>query len=280
MKPTAARSPGDLLPIDSSLRRQMIDGIALAWAFFTSCAYALVLVRALEIGWHVRDFIQLAFVASGVLVAVLRRRLSTKLKFRFLVGVSVAAGVTGYVTFGILAGSAYFFLVATTLVAIYCRRRVVVGFALFILLIMAVIGTGFATGRLRMASDASLLATSSIHWVLVVFCVALYLLIACGAVLTYRRAMETMLVEAERRNVELSETNEALMEARSEVRTLRGILPTCMHCKNIRPPGQEQGDPTPWVSVETYVREHSEAEFSHGICPECMKASYPEYSRD
>ena len=62
-----------------------------------------------------------------------------------------------------------------------------------------------------------------------------------------------------------------LTEALSQVKTLTGLLPICASCKRIRNDGGE------WEQMEVYVREHSEADFSHGICPECMKRLYPEY---
>jgi PAS domain S-box-containing protein len=64
--------------------------------------------------------------------------------------------------------------------------------------------------------------------------------------------------------------SEALQEAFDQIKTLRGIVPICMHCKNIR---DDQGF---WNKVEVYVRDHSEAEFSHGICPKCAKEFYPD----
>ena len=59
-----------------------------------------------------------------------------------------------------------------------------------------------------------------------------------------------------------------LEKALSEVRTLRGLLPICSHCKKIR---NESGD---WEKVEAYIRQRSDASFSHGICPECMQNHY------
>jgi hypothetical protein len=53
-----------------------------------------------------------------------------------------------------------------------------------------------------------------------------------------------------------------------EVKILRGILPICSFCKKIR-----TKDNT-WVPVEEYVHEHSEADFSHGFCPDCMRDHY------
>jgi PAS domain S-box-containing protein len=62
-----------------------------------------------------------------------------------------------------------------------------------------------------------------------------------------------------------------LQTALAEVRKLRGILPICSSCKKIR------DDNGSWNWIETYITEHSEAEFSHGLCDECAKALYPDY---
>ncbi len=59
-----------------------------------------------------------------------------------------------------------------------------------------------------------------------------------------------------------------LQTALDQVKTLKGIVPICSHCKKIR------GDKGYWEQLETFVRNHSEAEFSHGICPDCMHELY------
>ena len=56
-----------------------------------------------------------------------------------------------------------------------------------------------------------------------------------------------------------------------EVQTLRGLLPTCMYCKDIR---NETGE---WQPMEVYISSHSEVQFSHGLCPECREKHYPEF---
>ena len=61
-----------------------------------------------------------------------------------------------------------------------------------------------------------------------------------------------------------------LQKAFDEIKTLRGIIPICSHCKQIR------DDEGLWNQMEEYIHAHSEAEFSHGICPNCMKKHYPE----
>jgi len=62
-----------------------------------------------------------------------------------------------------------------------------------------------------------------------------------------------------------------LQKALTEVKTLRGFLPTCAHCKKIR---DEAGE---WHQLEHYIQDHSEAKFSHGICPECTDLHFPEF---
>ena len=61
-----------------------------------------------------------------------------------------------------------------------------------------------------------------------------------------------------------------LQDALAEVRKLRGIIPICASCKKVR------DDKGYWNQIELYIREHSEADFSHGICPECAKNLYPD----
>jgi PAS domain S-box-containing protein len=62
-----------------------------------------------------------------------------------------------------------------------------------------------------------------------------------------------------------------LQEALDKVKLLSGLLPICASCKKIK---DDQGY---WKQIEIYIRDHSEAEFSHGICPECAKKLYPEF---
>ena len=73
---------------------------------------------------------------------------------------------------------------------------------------------------------------------------------------------------------ELKEKNSELERALASVRTLKGLLPICANCKKIR------NDNGYWEQVEVYVRQHSDVQFSHGICPDCMITLYPEYFKE
>jgi PAS domain S-box-containing protein len=71
---------------------------------------------------------------------------------------------------------------------------------------------------------------------------------------------------------ELMQSKEIIDYLKKEINTLRGIIPICSSCKKVR------DDNGYWQQVEAYVRDRSEAEFSHSICPECLKRLYPEFS--
>jgi len=62
---------------------------------------------------------------------------------------------------------------------------------------------------------------------------------------------------------------QALEEAIAAVKTLSGILSICSHCKKIRS-GHDR-----WIQLEAYIRDHTHAQFSHGICPQCLEKHYP-----
>ncbi|MBW2127619.1 MAG: hypothetical protein JRH08_18705, partial [Deltaproteobacteria bacterium] len=69
-------------------------------------------------------------------------------------------------------------------------------------------------------------------------------------------------------NQELESKIAELEKASSEIKTLSGLLPICAKCKKIR------DDKGYWSQIEIYIKEHSEAQFTHGLCPECAKELY------
>jgi DNA-binding response OmpR family regulator len=76
------------------------------------------------------------------------------------------------------------------------------------------------------------------------------------------------------RELELRRSNEELQKALKEVKVLRGLIPICASCKKIRNDGGF------WQQLEEYLGDHSEAEFSHGLCQPCIKKLYPGVYQD
>jgi PAS domain S-box-containing protein len=84
-----------------------------------------------------------------------------------------------------------------------------------------------------------------------------------------QKSYENLEEKVEVRTAELKESNRQLQGALDEIKTLKGIVPICASCKSIR------DDKGFWHEVEAYVSTHTEADFSHGICPDCAKRLYP-----
>jgi PAS domain S-box-containing protein len=89
----------------------------------------------------------------------------------------------------------------------------------------------------------------------------------------YRKLQEEN-VERQKAEEEKERIIIQLQEALARVKALSGLLPICASCKKIR------DDDGYWYQVEVYIRDHAQVEFSHGICPECVKKLYPEFYSD
>ena len=76
------------------------------------------------------------------------------------------------------------------------------------------------------------------------------------------------------REAALCRSNDELQRALKEVKVLRGLIPICASCKKVR------NDGGLWQQLEEYLGEHSEAEFSHGLCQSCIKKLYPGVYQD
>ncbi|EEF60356.1 PAS domain-containing response regulator [Pedosphaera parvula] len=85
-------------------------------------------------------------------------------------------------------------------------------------------------------------------------------------------AIERDITRRKREEKERLRLIEELKEALTNIKTLKGLLPICASCKMIR------DDRGYWERVETYISKHTQAEFTHGICPDCRERLYPEYT--
>jgi len=84
----------------------------------------------------------------------------------------------------------------------------------------------------------------------------------CAEVVEYRK-------EAQLHRQKLQRSNDELQAALAQVKMLSGLLPICASCKKIR------DDSGSWQQIEVYIHDHSEAAFTHGICPDCKKIYFP-----
>ncbi|MEI6667957.1 MAG: PAS domain-containing protein [Acidobacteriota bacterium] len=80
--------------------------------------------------------------------------------------------------------------------------------------------------------------------------------------------------ERRRADAERERLVQELEDALASLKILRGFIPICASCKKIR------NDSGYWQQLEVYMRDHSEAQFSHGVCPDCVRHLYPEFADD
>lgn len=108
-------------------------------------------------------------------------------------------------------------------------------------------------------------AKDVVRWVLLVVGIALILI---ASFIFWNRKLSQEIQERKKAESEKEKVIEELREALDEIKTLRGILPICCECKKIR------DDKGHWDHIECYISSRTDAEFSHGICPDCSKKLY------
>ncbi|MBI5558595.1 MAG: cache domain-containing protein [Deltaproteobacteria bacterium] len=135
-----------------------------------------------------------------------------------------------------------------------------------------VIGTGIYLDDVyaEIAEISKKLLYISLAILLFIGCISFFIIQQRLKDVRRRRLAETE-VENYRQNLEnlVRERTEELRMAQSKIKILKGFLPICAKCKKIR------DDKGYWNQIESYIRAHSEADFSHGICPVCAKELYP-----
>ena len=93
----------------------------------------------------------------------------------------------------------------------------------------------------------------------------------------FSEAFNSMIVSLDNNEKLLKRKIDELENALSHIKKLEGILPICSNCKKIRLEGTDLKKQDNWVQIESYISEKTEAQFSHSICPECMKKLYPDF---
>ena len=132
--------------------------------------------------------------------------------------------------------------------------REILVFAFFLLSAMLVFRAAYTL--IRGMGTTDLMAFSAVHSIVLIAGMGGYFILFIGLLI-----------------MNFKKTEHYLTKSLHEVKPLKGILPICSSCKKIR------DDSGCWNPIEGYIKTHSEVEFSHGICPECMNKLYPEYEK-
>lgn len=170
-----------------------------------------------------------------------------------------------------LAFSIPHFLTAAIVISDYPKTR-----SLFYIIIATEMALASALLMARAAwsltiPDFQLMMESPVESGFFIFLMVLQIVITVSFIMLNTERFDRELMAAE---ASVRASLEKLEKALAEVKTLQGILPICANCKKIR---DDRGD---WVPMEAYLRDRTDADFSHGICPACAKKLYPEYYKE
>ena len=236
------------------------------------------LYRITSIGW--RDIMALHIVlALGIwIVTFYRNRINYSIRTAYVLMVLCIIALGGINQFGLLAGGTAFLVVAAPTATLLLGLKIGIITLISILSGAAIIGIYTVTGKLHYDFDIAAYAVAPASWATSFFSwsitsiglvIAIHvfnnrLIKALEQSRLYAAALNENKLTLEKSIEQRQRTNLELKKALDEIRTLKGIIPICSYCHRIR------DDDGAWEQMERYIMEHSHAQFSHGICPECI----------
>lgn len=256
------------MPTENALVRDKIENLLntsiVALTIVTLFAVLSSIYRSIEAGWQPVMYFHLGILILLAIVAVFRRSIPYFRKSVLILGLFFLAGLVGTISFG-LVGNGILLLagfVMTAVAFLGIRAGIISG----LLSILAIIGAGVfkVSSQLPLKIDYSLYATSATSWIttLVVFSlISGVVILVFGRI--YKLLYETLYL--------VSHQKEALEETLSQAKILEGIIPICAYCHSIR---DEKGG---WNLLENYIASHTDATFSHGICPDCVNRARADF---
>ena len=256
------------------LRDRLIDKVLIVSTIVIILALASAQLRSLDIGWTYRDILQI--LVSGFLIALTlaRHRISVHHKAILLIILFSLGAIPGVFTLGMLAGTIFTLPAAAVIVAVFYSPRATWVYIALALLFCCFVGIRFCAGVATLTFSADRLIANYFHWFVYIVCIGVFFVVAAVTINNYRGTMKILMDKIGAQRDELEKKNEELTNALNNVKILSGLLPICAYCKKIR------DDKGYWNQLEAYIRDHSEAEFSHSVCDECAKKHYPGIALD
>lgn len=254
---------------EDQLRDRLINLIVVMFAIISITGIVSTNIRAMQIGWYIRDLIQILLVVSVICLALFHRHLSTHFKAVSMILIFLTIGIIGYYTLGMFAGGVYFFPLTAIIISLFYSTRTVVIFLALSTLYILLIAYGYTSGHIKLTQSVEL-QTNAAHWSVYIICFLTFLIISSVTILSYRRIIGQLINKVSQQRDDYEQVNNELQNALNEVKVLRGILPICSFCKKVR---DDKGN---WEQLDVYITKHSDTNISHGVCPDCMIKYYPE----
>lgn len=238
-------------------RLKIVNRAILTIGYLSPLILALSMYRIRITGWDNIYLFHAFILTMTACVMLFRNKLPFWFKAAYITLAFFVAAVFGLVKFG-LAGQGTALLIISALYAVtfYGARSIPTTALVSLLALLMIWGlhtyewTGYAANIAEQFTSPVILGVNLAYTLIFVYLVTF----------TVGSFIHAMIEQAS----SLHDKNIALTKTLAELKTLTGIIPICSLCKNIR------SDAGSWQRLEQYIHEHSNAEFSHGICPDCL----------
>jgi hypothetical protein len=226
--------------------------------------------RALFTGWQQLYTVHVVLALVIVVTYMCRTRIPFSIRAAISVLTVYSIGAAGLLMFGLISVGLWWLLLGSLLGSVLYSLRFGILLAVLTLGIVAVAGIGFVGGFITVSFNTNVYLSQASTWVTVLLGGALTPLILFHAIAAYQNTVFELLKEVEQQHDQQAVLNTQLREALADVKTLQGLIPICSKCKKIR------DDTGYWEHVEAYVQKHTDAAFTHGLCPTCGEQLYGE----
>jgi len=251
-------------------QEELINKILVVSAIVAATAFSSAQLRAFSIGWSCRDIIQFVAVFCIIILAIKRKKIKAHHKALFLIASYSTGAIAGVYTLGMLAGAIFMFPTAAVVMSVFYSVKTTLIYITLSLIFCCFIAFRFCSNLVLLTFSADILMANYSHWFVYIVCIGFFFAVMYATIYNYRKTMRMMIDEISIQRDELRKSNDELFNASKNIKILSGLLPICSSCKKIR------DDKGYWSQLEFYIKENSEANFSHSICPDCIKLFYPE----
>lgn len=262
-------------------REKVCNGGLIVLAIVTVPALIASLIRIPSFGWQPIIFLHITVVSFVLLLTVFRKKCSYNVRSWAIISAIFIVGAGELFSFGIF-GSGWPYLAHASIIGaiLFDMKESIVIFicgSLMIALSFMLFNNQFLMVPVNIESYFDNVSTWVNYYTdyLIIFSTIIAAFFFINKALLQstqelKKLNESLESKVEERTKSLTEANLKLNSTLEEVKTLKGIIPICMHCKEIR------DDKGAWNKLEKYITEHSDAHFSHGICDKCLKKFYSE----
>ncbi len=262
----------EIIPQLNSMRRRFLESVVKVLLVLTVLGLPLSLIRILNTGlnWN-----HISHVCTALVVLPLfyyRKRLSDHWLLGMVLLIFAHLTMTSFLEYGIVSAGFYFATAGIFIAGTALGLRAGIISAVIHFVVISVIAYLWMTGILTFPGDVGRYILLPSVWALlaVAFIItsSVYFFSATVLFKNLRNLVTTIhsqKLEIQKQSEELTQMNKNLEDALREVRTLSGLLPICASCKKIR------DDTGYWNQIEEYIIKRTDAQFTHGVCPDCAQ---------